>query len=149
MYIVFYAVPVFFQSFILVCNFSSLIHFSISICMVQGCNIWTIMFNNTVTIMLGLAKFLTIRERRRFELISTSQEFIPNTNPGIPREGSLRSPLVQLKSTIHGFSQHRTIRDNQLLGRLGLACPWAHVWLPTHPYYHLECALLQNGPDLS
>ena len=34
--------------------------------------------------MLELAKFLTIRERRRFELISTSWEFIPNTNPGLP-----------------------------------------------------------------
>ena len=31
------------------------------------------------------------------------------------------------------------------------AFPWVHVWLPTHPYYHLECALLQNGawPELS
>ena len=34
--------------------------------------------------MLGLAKFLTVRERRRFESISTSWEFIPNTNPGLP-----------------------------------------------------------------
>ena len=54
----------------------------------------------------------------------------------------LRSPLVQLKYTFRGFAQRRTIRDNQLSGRLGPACPWAHVWLPTHPYYHLECALL-------
>ena len=46
--------------------------------------VWTIMFHNTVTTMLGLAKFLTIRERRRFESISTSWEFIPNTNPGLP-----------------------------------------------------------------
>ena len=44
----------------------------------------TIMFHNTVTTMLGLAKFLTIWERRRFESISTSWEFIPNTNPGLP-----------------------------------------------------------------
>ena len=50
----------------------------------------TINFHNTITTMLGLAKFLTTRERRRFESISTSWEFIPNTNPGIPREGSLR-----------------------------------------------------------
>ena len=42
------------------------------------------MFHNTITTMLGLAKFLTIRERRRFESISTSWEFIPNTNPGLP-----------------------------------------------------------------
>ena len=44
----------------------------------------TIMFHNTVTTMLELAKFLTIRERRRFESISTSWEFIPNTNPDLP-----------------------------------------------------------------
>jgi hypothetical protein len=44
----------------------------------------TIMFHNTVTTMLGLAKFLTIQERRRFESISTSWEFIPNINPGLP-----------------------------------------------------------------
>ena len=42
------------------------------------------MFHNIVATMLGLAKFLTIRERRRFESISTSWEFIPNTNPGLP-----------------------------------------------------------------
>ena len=42
------------------------------------------MFHNTVATMLGLAKFLTIRERRRFESISTSWEFIPNKNPGLP-----------------------------------------------------------------
>ena len=29
-------------------------------------------------------KFLTIWERRRFESLSTSWEFIPNTNPGLP-----------------------------------------------------------------
>ena len=34
--------------------------------------------------MLELAKFLTVRERRRFESISTSWEFIPNTNLGLP-----------------------------------------------------------------
>ena len=44
----------------------------------------TINFHNTITTMLGLAKFLTIRERRRFESISTSWEFIPNTNLGLP-----------------------------------------------------------------
>ena len=42
------------------------------------------MFHNTVTMMLGLAKFLTIQERWRFESISTSWEFIPNTNLGLP-----------------------------------------------------------------
>ena len=44
----------------------------------------TVMFHNTVTTMLGLAKFLTIRERRRFESILTSWEFIPNRNLGLP-----------------------------------------------------------------
>ena len=44
----------------------------------------TIIFHNPITTMLGLAKFLTIRERRRFESISTSWEFIPNTNPDLP-----------------------------------------------------------------
>ena len=44
----------------------------------------TITFHNTITTMLELAKFLTIRERRRFESISTSWEFIPNTNLGLP-----------------------------------------------------------------
>jgi hypothetical protein len=42
------------------------------------------MFHNIVATMLGLAKFLTIWERRRFESISTSWEFIPNTNPDLP-----------------------------------------------------------------
>ena len=73
----------------------------------------TIMFHNTVTTMLGLAKFLTIQERQRFESISTSWEFIPNTNPGIPREGSLRSPLVQLRSTFRGSVPRRIIQDTR------------------------------------
>ena len=36
------------------------------------------------TIEGSLVKFLTIQERRRFESISTSWEFIPNTNLGLP-----------------------------------------------------------------
>ena len=93
-------------------------------------------------------KFLTIRERRWFESISTSSEFIPNTNPGRPDQ---RSPLVPLRSIFCGFTQRHTIRDNQLLGLSGLPYPWAHAWLPSYPYYHLECALLQNRaqPELS
>ena len=43
----------------------------------------TVIFHNTITTMLGLAKFLTIRERRWFKSISTSWEFIPNTNPSL------------------------------------------------------------------
>ena len=89
--------------------------------------------------MLELAKFLTVWERQQFESILTNWEFIPNTNLGRPDQ---RSPLVQLRSTFRGFAQRRTIKDNQLPGRLGPACPWAHVWLPAHPYYHPECVLL-------
>ena len=44
----------------------------------------TITFHNTITTTLVLAKFLTNRERRRFESISSSWEFIPNTNLGLP-----------------------------------------------------------------
>ena len=91
----------------------------------------TITFHNTITMILELAKFLTIRERRWFESISTSWEFISNTNPGRQDQ---RSPLVQLKYTFRGFAQRRIIRDNQLVGRLGLPCLWAHAWLPAHPY---------------
>ena len=46
--------------------------------------IQTITFHNTITTILVLAKFLTIWERQRFESISTSWEFIPNTNLGLP-----------------------------------------------------------------
>ena len=105
----------------------------------------TIIFHNTITTLLGLAKFLTIQKRWRFESISTCREIIPNTNLGRLDQWS---PLVQLRSTFHGFNQCRTIRDDQLPGCSGTAYPWAHVWLPANPYYHLECALLQNGVSL-
>ena len=80
----------------------------------------TIKLHNLVTTMLGLIEFLTIQERQRFESISTSWEFIPNTNLGRPDQWS---PLVQLRSTFHGLVQCRTIRDNQLPGRSGPTCP--------------------------
>ena len=87
----------------------------------------TIMFHNTITTMLELAKFLTIRERRRFESISTSWEFIPNTNPHFPRRGRVESPLVQLRYS-RGSDQCRTLRDTTSLpGSLGPAYPWTHV----------------------
>ena len=105
----------------------------------------TILFHSTITTRLELAKFLTIWERRRFESISTSWEFIPNTNPDRPDQ---LSPLVQLRPIFRWFDQRRTTRDDQLPGRSSSACPWAHVWLPAHPYYHPDCALWQNeaGP---
>ena len=38
---------------------------------------------------------------------------------------------------------------DQLLGRSGLAYPWSHIRLPTHPYY-LHCAPLDRmTPGLS
>ena len=46
----------------------------------------TINFHNTITMMLGLAKFLTIRERRRFELISPAGNlFLTQTQVYQPR----------------------------------------------------------------
>ena len=100
--------------------------------------------------MLGLAKFLTIWERQRFESTSTSWEFIPNTNPGLPATVALGhfwynssthftgSPSVAQSGTPNA----RTFRPSLPLGS---------VWLPAHPYYHPECALLQSRaqPKLS
>jgi len=45
---------------------------------------------------------------------------IPNTHPGIPREGSLRSPLVQIRNQIRGYDQRRTIREPLCQGWSGL-----------------------------
>jgi len=39
---------------------------------------------------------------------------IPNTNTGIPHEGSLRSPLVHLRN--RGSEQRRTLRESTLPG---------------------------------
>jgi hypothetical protein len=55
----------------------------------------TIVFHQ-VTTMPKLVEFLTIRKRRRFESISISWEFIPNTNPGRPDQ---RSPYVTFGTT--------------------------------------------------
>ena len=72
--------------------------------------IGTITFHNTITTMLGLAKFLTVRERRRVKSISTSQEFIPNTNPGRPDQ---RSPQVTFGTTQVHISWVRLAPHNQ------------------------------------
>ena len=108
-----------------------------------------ITFHNTITTMLGLAKFLTVRERRRFESISTSQEFISNTNPHFPHRGHVGSPLVQLRSTFRGFAQRRTIRDTKCLDvqaqpALGLSLAYLHI-LTTIQSVHSYRA----GPGLS
>ena len=60
-----------------------------------------------------VTKFLTIQERRLFESIATSWAEIHNTNLGIPHEGSLRSPLVQLRYTFRGSVPRRTIWDTR------------------------------------
>ena len=94
-------------------------------------------------------KFVTIRERQRFESIATSWAEILTQSHTYLRQGSLRSPLVQLRYTCHGFNQHRITRDNQLPGWSGPAYPWAHIWLPAHPYY-LQCAHSnRTRPNLS
>ena len=86
----------------------------------------------------------------RIDSYTVEELFLTQTQTYL-RQGSFRLPLVQVRYTFRGFAQRRTIRDDQLLGRSGPACPWAHVWLPAHPYYHSECTLLQNGaqPELS
>ena len=72
--------------------------------------IQTITFHNIITTMLGLVKFLTVRERRRFKLISTSWEFIPNTNLGRPDQ---RSPEVTFGTTQVNISRVRLAPHNQ------------------------------------
>ena len=53
---------------------------------------------------------------------------IPNTHLGIPREGSLRSPLVQLKYN-RGYDQCRALRDTTNMPRVigTLTLPWAYA----------------------
>ena len=71
------------------------------------------------------SEFLTIQETQQFESISTSWEFIPNTNPGRPDH---QSPQVTFGTTQVHISRVRTAphnRGHQMLGRLGLAYPWA------------------------
>jgi hypothetical protein len=68
---------------------------------------------------------------------------IPNTNPGIPHEGSLRSPLVQLRS-IHGFDQCRTLRDWSTARTIKPSLPLDSHPAPRTSLLPLGCALLQN-----
>ena len=102
----------------------------------------TIIFHNTVTTMLGLASF-SLSERD-----GDSNRFQPAENLFITQtqtdqiNGHLRSQLVQLRSTFHGFAQRHTIRDNQLPGRSGPAYPWAQSDSPQGAHNRM-------GPDLS
>ena len=110
----------------------------------------TIIFHNTITTMLKLAKFLTIRERQRFESISTSYEFIPNTNPHFPVE--VASGHLWYNSGTYFAGSYRAAQSGTPNARtFRPSLPLGSVWLPAHPYYHPECALLQSEarPKLS
>ena len=49
-------------------------------------------------------------------------------------QGSLMSPLVQLRYS-RGSEQRHTLRDTtSLLGSLGLACPWTHATGSPHTH---------------
>ena len=92
----------------------------------------TIMFHNTVTTMLELVKFLTIRERRRFESISTSWEFIPNTNLGLPATVALGHLLCNLGTYFAGSISTAQLGttsylDNQDYPALGLMSGSPHI----------------------
>ena len=103
--------------------------------------------------MLGLAKFLTIQERQRFESISTSWEFIPNTNPNLPATIALGHLWYNSGTHFVGtYSAAQSGTDGSQVaqampahgpgpGRSGHACPRSIDPLPTHPYFHPECAL--------
>ena len=82
--------------------------------------------------MLELAKFLTIRERRRFELISTSWEFIPNTNPGLRAMVALGHLWYNLGphfvgSTSAAQSGMTSCQDDQDYPALGLTSGSLHI----------------------
>ena len=62
----------------------------------------------------GSCQVLTIRERRRFELIPTQLGNYPNTHSYSPCQGRIGSPLVQLRSKsrvryYHGFRLEPTL----------------------------------------
>ena len=82
--------------------------------------------------MLELAKFLTIRERRRFNLISTSWEFIPNTNPSLPAMVALghlwyNSSTHFVGSPSAAQSETTNCQDVQALPALGLTSGSPHI----------------------
>ena len=102
----------------------------------------TLMFHNTVTTMLGLAKFLTIRERRRFKLISTSWEFIPNTNPGLPATIALGH--LWYNSGTHFAGPYRAAQSGTPDARtFRPSLPLGSVWSPPQGAHN------KTGPSLS
>jgi hypothetical protein len=97
----------------------------------------------------GSVKFLTIRKRQRFESIATSWAVFLTQTQVYLRQGSLRSPLVQLRSYVAGSISAAHSGTDQLPGRSGPACPCTHIQLPAHPYY-LQCAhSYRTTPGLS
>jgi hypothetical protein len=66
-------------------------------------------------------------EERAIRIDCNQLGSIPNTNPGIPREGNFRSPLVQLRS-FRGFDQRHTLRDWPAAKTIRLGLP-----LDSHP----------------
>ena len=106
----------------------------------------TIIFHNTITTMLVLAKFLTVRERRWFESISTSWEFISNINLGLPAMVALGhlwynsgphfvgSPSAAQSGTNGSQVAQAMPAHGPRPGCLGHACPRSIDPLPEHPY---------------
>ena len=111
----------------------------------------TIKFPLSYSTLPLLSQVLTIRKRRRLELIPTSWGVIPNTKPYFPRRGRVGSPLVQLRYS-RGSDQRRTLRDTTSLpGSSGLAY---HRLIPLAPHTSLlplVCALslTRSRPELS
>ena len=109
----------------------------------------TITFHNTITMMLELAKFLTVRDRWRFESISTSWEFIPNTNPSLPAMVALghlwyNSGTHFVGLTSAAQSGTTSCQDNQDYPALGLTSGSPHI-LTTIQSVHFY----RTGTDLS
>jgi hypothetical protein len=117
---------------------------------------------SSITTMQLLSQVLTIRERRRLKLISTSYEFISNTNPYFPHWGHVGSPIVQLRYN-RGSDQRYTLRDT-MVSRLFKPClptiddrslrsclPTVCWSTPRTSLLPPMCALKQNGawPALS
>ena len=111
----------------------------------------TIIFHNIVTTMLGLAKFLTIWERRRFKSISTSWKFIPNTNPGLPAMIALGHLWYNLGTHFAGSISAAQSRILPIAKTIRTTLPFGSRLAPRTYLLPPVCALLQNEarPDLS
>jgi hypothetical protein len=121
----------------------------------------TIIFHNTITTILGLAKFLTVRKRRRFELISTSWKFILNTNPGLPATVALghlwyNSGPYFVGSSSAAQSGTTNCQDDQDYPALRLTSGFPHIFttIQSAHFYWMGSALswatqLRNRNELS